>query len=180
MGKEQILTSRFTLRPISVQDVNDRYVNWLQEMAGLGFIISASATTDLATLRTYVAKRVGRPDIIFLGIFEKISGLHIGNIKYEPIDREAQTATMGILIGDPNWRGAGVASEVLLATARLLREKRDTRKILLGVNRLNKPAIRAYLKIGFKKSPEHTHAAIPPKTINMAWDLESDPRFRVP
>ena len=179
MREIRILTSRFTLRPLSAQDVNDRYVNWLQEMAGLGFIISASATTDLASVRAYVAERSGRADVIFLGIFEKVSGLHIGNIKYEPIDREARTATMGILIGDPNWRGVGVASEVLFATARFLKENCDMRWILLGVNRSNTPAIRAYRKIGFEECADQKKVAILSQTMDMVWDLDKDTRLGV-
>ena len=42
---------------------------------------------------------------------------HIGNIKYEPIDFQAATATMGILTGANDWRGKGVGPEVIKGSA---------------------------------------------------------------
>ena len=56
---------------------------------------------------------------------------------------------MGILIGDPDFRGKGVAAEVVFASAKWLKEHRSIRQILLGVNIENLPAIQAYKKIGF-------------------------------
>ena len=53
---------------------------------------------------------------LFLGVFEKVTNKHIGNIKYDPIDSESKVAVMRILIGDPEWRGRGVAEEVLSAS----------------------------------------------------------------
>ena len=80
------------------------------------------------------------------------SGEHIGNIKYEPIDIEEHQATMGILIGEENWRGRGVATEVINKSAIWLQENLTINKILLGVDVGNIGAIRAYEKSGFKEN----------------------------
>lgn len=56
---------------------------------------------------------------------------------------------MGILIGDPAYRGKGVAAEALLASAKWLGLYRQISQILLGVDSENTAAIRAYEKIGF-------------------------------
>ena len=114
----EILTNRFILRPLGVADVSDRYAGWLSDQATSQYI---SAKLNLADLRQYVLEHSARDDVLFLGIFEKGSGLHIGNIKYEPVNTELGYAIMGILIGEPEWRGKGAAGEVLLASAKWLK-----------------------------------------------------------
>jgi len=86
---------------------------------------------------------------LFLGIFNKVDGLHIGNIKYEPVNTQQQYAIMGILIGDSAWRGMGVASEVIVASSDWLHKNKNINHIVLGVNKTNAAAIRVYQKIGF-------------------------------
>jgi len=94
--------------------------------------------------------RIGRPDVCFLGIFDKTTSRHIGNIKYEPIQVEKKYAVMGVLIGDAQWRGRGVFSEVFEASAHWLCENKGITRFELGVEKVNISAIRSYEKTGFK------------------------------
>lgn len=145
-----IETERFILRPLTTADVTPRYLGWLQDKKSNRFIVTAGSGYTLDSLKTYVEERIDREDILFLGIFLKDNNLHIGNIKFEPTDRTEGTATMGILIGDPDWRGRGAAAEVLNACAKWLYENFSVARIHLGVDRGNQSAIRAYLKAGFR------------------------------
>lgn len=143
---EKIFTDRFSLRPLKMDDVVERYARWLSDQATSKYI---SATLSLSELRQYVQERCDRDDVLFFGIFDKITGLHIGNIKYEPVNSELRYAIMGILIGEAEWRGKGVATEVLSASADWLHRYRNIEQIVLGVSRSNVAAIRAYQKAGF-------------------------------
>ena len=145
----EILTPRFQLRELCETDATPRYLGWLANSAAQRFIAAAQHTHELAALAEYVRQRVNRPHVLFLGIFDQASGLHIGNIKYEPVDPAQGYAIMGILIGDPDYRGKGVAAEVLGASALWLKHHRAVRQILLGVSVDNPGAIRAYKKAGF-------------------------------
>lgn len=147
---KQIVSPRFTLRPLGVDDVTQRYSSWLRHQETSKYI---TARLDILELKRYVLERLNREDVLFLGIFDKNTGLHIGNIKYEPINSSEATANMGILIGEAGWRGCGVAVEVILASSNWLYQNRNIRKIILGVNKLNSAAIRAYLKVGFLENP---------------------------
>ena len=169
----EIVTNRFLLRPLDVKDVSDRYVAWLGDPVIGQYISSAANRPTLADLKQYVLQRVFRDDVVFLGIFEKESGLHIGNIKFEPVNSELGYTIMGILIGDSNWRGKGVAAEVLIASADWLRRHRNINQIALGVSRSNVRAIAAYRKVGFV---EHTTDLIPDvlaEGITMIWHLKT-------
>jgi ribosomal-protein-alanine N-acetyltransferase len=145
----RIETQRFTLRELTPDDASERYLSWLTDGQAQKYIIAAATTRGIDDLRQYIGNRVGRNDVLFLGIFDKINGLHIGNIKYEPIDLTRRCATMGILIGDIDYRGKGVTAEVLAVSARWLQREQSIDRILLGVSADNLPAIRAYEKVGF-------------------------------
>ena len=108
------------------------------------------ALEPIESLKAYVLQRAGRPDIYFFGIFEKNQGLHIGNIKYEPVLPNLATATMGVLIGDSNFRGVGVFNEVFIASARWLNKECGIKSINLGVDLQNYSALKSYQKAGFK------------------------------
>ena len=144
--KAEISTNRFTLKPLNLGDVTQRYADWLNNSSTNLYI---SSKLSLKELKGYVAERCNRDDVLFLGIFNKVDGLHIGNIKYEPVNTQKSYAVMGILRGDSAWRGKGVAGEVILASADWLHKNKNINHIVLGVNKTNAAAIRAYQKIGF-------------------------------
>lgn len=163
-----IYTSRFELKPLGVDDVSPRYANWLRDRATSQFI---TARLNIVGLRQYVLERSGRDDVIFLGIFEKGTGLHIGNIKYEPVNSEKGYAVMGILVGEEDWRGKGVAVEAISASVEWLRIHRNIREIILGVDRTNLAAISAYQKLGFIEELSVFVPLASSKSKTMVWHL---------
>jgi [ribosomal protein S5]-alanine N-acetyltransferase len=166
-----ILTPRFRLRPLVPEDASERYLSWLSDEMAQLYISAAARTSGLPALRGYIQKRCGREDVLFLGIFGRDSGLHIGNIKFEPIDASAGAAVMGILIGDPAYRGRGVTPEVLEAAGRWLAGTRGVHEIALGVHADNHGAIRAYEKVGFVRGPSSLIPSPCPGTFTMLWRL---------
>lgn len=168
----EICTERFLLRPLVPTDATERYLSWLTDPATQQFIINAQQQ-QLSELASYIASKSNRADVLFLGIFDKGYGVHIGNIKFEPLDAGKGYATMGMLIGDTLWRGKGVAGEVLKATGKWLLENRSVRQMLLGVAVANTPAIKAYEKVGFVITDTPYIRFTEPGNIAMAWDIES-------
>lgn len=156
-----IETSRFFLRELTVDDVSPRYLGWLGDSAAKKWIVTAESTRGLADLREYVRQRVGREDVLFLGIFAKDGDLHIGNIKYEPLLQDEGRAELGVLIGDPEFRGKHVFAEVLAASAAWLKLHRRIHRIFLGVERENLAAVNAYRNAGFVEEPSLPQAHAP-------------------
>jgi [ribosomal protein S5]-alanine N-acetyltransferase len=78
---------------------------------------------------------------------------------------------MGVLIGDPAYRGIGVVPEILRATGRWLKEHQQINQVVLGVHKNHRAAIRAYQSVGFVI--EYTpHVAAPPDDVfTMVWRL---------
>ena len=168
----EIDTERFLLRELEIKDVTERYLSWLHDTKAKQFITFAKKEKDLSDLKEYVQHRIGRDDILFLGIFEKATQLHIGNIKFEPVNSELGYAIMGMLIGDPDFRGKGVAAEVLRASAQWLQKNQQVSQIVLGVSLDNPEAIRAYEKVGFVKNATEFIPHVPHDTVSMVWKLD--------
>lgn len=166
-----IATERFFLRPLRPGDVGERYLRWFNNEDVSKYIIFSKQAHDLEILRRYVSEKSARADCLFLGIFTREGEEHIGNIKYEPLNIAEGHAEMGILIGEPAWRGKGVAAEVLKFSAAWLKEHRGIRKITLGVHRENQAAIAAYEKTGFRKEASSAANEGDGDTISMTWHL---------
>lgn len=165
----RIVTARFTLRELSEDDASERYLEWFRDADAQRYV--STTTEDLDELRRYVRAKSDRADVLFLGIFDKESGLHVGNLKFEPVDSENGYAIMGILVGDASYRGQGVASEVLVASGRWLKVNRGIRDIELGVHRHNHGAIRAYEKVGFRVCPARWIVPSAPDSMTMVWRI---------
>jgi len=78
---------------------------------------------------------------------------------------------MGILIGEPAWRGKGVTAEVLTASAQWLKTHRHISEVVLGVSEENPAAIRAYEKVGFRLATTPHVPRTDPGIVTMTWQL---------
>ena len=159
----EVTTKRFLLRQLITNDISDRYLSWLNREEN-PYIEYGKNHSTMEELKVYVSERESRRDVLFLGIFTK-QKQHIGNIKYEPINFKRKTATMGILIGDSNWKGKGVAIEVIKASVHYLTSRYGITTIFLGVNQNHQVAVSVYQKIGFKIKEQDKN------NIKMIWQL---------
>jgi len=165
-------SERFFLRTLIEDDVNARYLEWINGSDKSQYINYTNQNRNVDEVSTFVTERVNSDTVLFLGIFVRESGEHIGNIKYEPIDFKKSYAIMGILIGEKNWRGRGVAAEVIIKSSTWLHEKYGIRQFILGVNTGNVWAIRAYKKVGFRQKQTPMLSAMDEATISMVWDIK--------
>lgn len=76
---------------------------------------------------------------------------HIGNIKLEPIIQR-KSATIGILIGDEDWRGRGVGFEIMSRVLEFCFMDLELEYIDLGMNKKNSRAINLYTRLGLIES----------------------------
>ena len=148
----KIPTNRFYLQELTKKDASTNYLNWFNNINTVQFIEYKS--TDLITLANYIDDKYNDKSCLFLGIFTQDEQTHIGNIKYEIMPKNPLIATMGIMIGDTSWQSKGVAGEVIVASAKYLKDHLNITHINLGVDINNIAAIKAYEKIGFKKTKQ--------------------------
>ena len=141
-----IKTKRFLLKKMELKYANRNYLNWFKSEE-IKKYIEFSPNNKISNLKINIKKQLKENNVIFFAIF--YGKKHIGNIKFEKINLEKSTAYLGILIGDKNWRGKGVGSEVIDKTCEYLFQKYKIFKIYLGVQKRNRKALNLYLKSGF-------------------------------
>ena len=172
----KIETKRFKLRDLVVCDATKEYLGWIN--LSKKNILRASEVKNLSDLKNFIKKIKSKKDIdydrhliglgkknvellkksyvkkeiktIFLAIIDKKNNKHIGNIKYDPIDTANKFAIMGVLIGNPNYRGKKVFQEVFVKTSEYIFNKYKINNIYLGLKKNNLNALSAYKKLGFK------------------------------
>lgn len=167
--KVTILTNRFALRELGEDDATLTYLDWLDPERS-PYLVTGSQYRNLDDLRTYIAEKRQRADVLLLGIFRRSDGVHIGNVKYEPIDIDQRFATLGVLVGDIGSRGKNVAGEAIAASGRWLKDNYGIRQIRLGVDRKNVAAMRAYEKIGFRTVETGLLQSSNPECPVMCWE----------
>jgi ribosomal-protein-alanine N-acetyltransferase len=145
----QTSSQNFILRSISANDDDlSNYLSWIRNETLNSFIMGASRNMTKENLIEYLIGKNQSKSCILFGIFEKLSGEHIGNIKLEPIIQNS--AVLGILIGNPEFRGKGVGYEVISQIVKFSNEVLHLEKLELGVNLSNVAAYNLYTKIGFR------------------------------
>ena len=141
-------SKRLSYRHLNDSDASDEYVSWFKEKNVRRFIQGSEEFTKKASLRDYIRGHNSKEDSILLGVFKGL--VHIGNIKYEPIDFKEKVAWLGILIGNESNRSKGFGGEIIESTSLLMKNKLNIKKLNLGVNINNVAAQKSYKKIGFK------------------------------
>ena len=133
------------------------------------YIVSIDPLLIGDDLITYVNEKNASSDALLLGIFETSGMHHIGNIQFEPINFNSQTTWLGILIGDTNWRGKGVGSEILRTSMEWMRNEFGIKTFHLGVDPSNLPAVKLYRKVGFSEDPNLSEL---PETFVMSFHFQ--------
>ena len=87
-------------------------------------------------------------DLIHVKMTEK-PGVHIGNIKIDPINKVSNSGEYGILIGDRNTWGEGYGYEASKKIINYCFSSLKLSQITLGVKKKNYAAIHLYEKLGF-------------------------------
>jgi RimJ/RimL family protein N-acetyltransferase len=136
------------LRYIKLSDVNDKYLSWLNDDKVMRGIVSSGY--DLNNLKSYVKDKIANKNTHFFAIITKSNNLHIGNIKLDFYDSKSNLSEMGVLIGDKDYWGKGIAKEACSLVLNYGFKKLNLRKIFLAVFENNIHAIKLYKSLGFK------------------------------
>ena len=146
-----IESQRLLIRQLSYEDNIDDYLSWMQNLNNT-FIESVDSNISKNDLYNYINEKNSKPNALLLGIFDKQTNKHIGNGKFEPINYSENFAVMGLFIGDVGYRGKGVFKEFIECCVNKILLPMGIKTLLLGVNKENVSAIKAYSKAGFRRT----------------------------
>ena len=110
-----IETKRLVLRQLTVSDVNDQYLSWMNNPRIYQFLESKQGNQTISELRNFVSSTLEDSDTVFLAIIHREHNTHIGNIKLGPINTRHRNAALGFIIGEIDYWGKGYATEAISA-----------------------------------------------------------------
>jgi len=142
--------SRVYLRPLGHEDLNARYLGWLNDPQVTRYMETGTFPTTARDLQKFYDEVTGSRNQVILALEDKKSGLHIGNVKLGPIYWIHRCATFGIMIGDKKFWGKGVGLEATRLMVEYGFDRLNLRRIDLGVFADHDAAVRCYEKAGFK------------------------------
>lgn len=139
---------RATLRSLEVDDVDQRYLKWLQDPEVVRYQNARFEDISERKLREFVAGH-DNDKTFLLGIFEHRSGNHIGNHR-AVCDLNHLRAHIGVMIGDKSFWGSGIVMETRAALLDFLFEDRGIHKVCGSVYADNVASVYNYQALGFK------------------------------
>jgi RimJ/RimL family protein N-acetyltransferase len=150
MENIKIFAGKYYLSSIIKTDNLNNYLSWMKNPLENQYILSAKDNYSIDELYTFIDTCNKDENTILLGIYDKIDDNHIGNIKYDNINKLDKSAYLGILIGEQRYRQIGVAKQAITISIKWLNENLGIENILLGVDNSNIHALKLYQKLGFR------------------------------
>jgi ribosomal-protein-alanine N-acetyltransferase len=137
------------LRALSMNDVSEEYLSWLNDEETTRGLASGVFPSTTEELTRFVEGVINNKNTVMFAVCDKTNDKHIGNIKLDQFDWVSRTCELGLLIGDKNYWGKGIGTEVCRLTLTYAFTDLNIRKVSLAVYENNPSAIRVYEKLGF-------------------------------
>lgn len=136
------------LRPFTPADITSAYISWLNDPRVMRFSNQRFRQHDVASSQAYLATFKGT-DNLFLIIRNSSDNRAIGTMTAY-INRNHQTADVGLLIGDPSSWGRGYGQDAWNTLCNWLLKVVEIRKITAGAAAGNTAMVRIMESFGMK------------------------------
>jgi RimJ/RimL family protein N-acetyltransferase len=145
----QIASHRFNYRLLTVDDVTENYVAWMNDPTITKYLENCDEIFNLESIKNYVRVAQENPDIYLWGIFDNRNHSHVGNIKFNYSSRKHERGDIGLIVGDVSYWNRGVATEAIKTVTKYLFDVVGVKKISAGCYECNKGSLFAFKKAGY-------------------------------
>ncbi len=147
--KGLISGNRIYLSRLSINDVSEKYAQWLNDIDINRFLESRFSANSIETIRDFVQRMEMSNDSVLTGIFTINDHNHIGNIKLGGINWVHRYGDIGLLIGEKEYWGQGYGSEAIKLIADYAFNCLNLHKVWAGCYVNNVGSVNAFRKAGF-------------------------------
>lgn len=144
-----IQTSRLYLRYLTVNDVSDVYVRWLNDPEVNRYLETRHEMQTHDTCRRFVSQCIEDPGSHLFGIFTKDGDEHIGNAKIGFVNQLYKRAQISLFIGKKELWGKGLSTEVIAGVTEFGFRTLGLQRLEAGCYEDNLGSLRAFLKVGY-------------------------------
>lgn len=139
------------LRSLEESDATERYLSWLNDYEVMKYTESRFFPHTLDSIKNYIKSANNNNNITF-AIIDSKTEKHIGNIKIGNINWIHRYADIGLIIGEKEYWGKGIAKEAIKIVINYSFYILNIRKIIAGIYSENIGSIKAFERNGFIKS----------------------------
>lgn len=129
-----------------IDDISNEYISWLNDKEVTKYSNQRFKTHDFDSCKQYLDS-FEHTNNIFLSIKEKKTGVMVGTLTIYYNDHH-QVADIGIMIGNKNYWGKGLAKDAWENVLKLLLNDAEVRKVTGGTLSCNKSMINIMQKAG--------------------------------
>ena len=147
----QINGDRIYLKLLTPEDVDQSYVDWMNDPEITQFLESRWNTYSLEEIKEYVKQTNSTTSNFLFGIFLKDTNEHIGNIKIGNINQTHKFGDVGLIIGKKAVWCKGYGAEAIQLLTRYSFEKLGLNKIIAGIYANNLGSYKAFVKCNYRE-----------------------------
>lgn len=128
----------------------EAYVSWLNDSVTTQYLeCRFQQPFTVEGVKAYVNEIKAKSSVMLFGILFKEENCHIGNIKLE-INQHHSSAEVGIMIGNPHFRGLGLGYDALSLVVTFAFNVLNLEKITAGCYSVNLASRAIFEKAGFR------------------------------
>lgn len=135
------------LRDLTHDDITDRYLSWFQDGTVTQFLSARNLRREDVLAYMDEGRKTGK--FYMLALCDAATGLHIGNVKVGPIDRENGTSDLVTVVGDRSFWGKGLATEAIALATQVAFKQFDIRKVCGSIIGNNVGSVKSYTRGGW-------------------------------
>lgn len=150
----ELLTGKFSyLKTFDETHLNDpEYLKWVRDYD----VIKTLNKTDylrpvsFEEVKQYCNNLMQSTEDMFFAIHDKETGVFIGTLRVSRINWHNRVADIGIMIGNREYWGKGIASDAINTICQYLFNQCGLRKLTAGFMAINPAMEKVFSKMGFK------------------------------
>lgn len=144
------ILAKLTIRELSESDVGHEYLDAMNDSELLRFTEARHRSWSKTDVLAYVAEHWTSSNQVLLGIFERFSGRHIGNVRLFNRNRVHRRCELSVLIFGEGARSRGIGSAAIDFAARFAFREWGLHRVMADYYSVNAASGRAFEKAGFR------------------------------
>ena len=141
--------------PFSEQHLRDpAYLSWLHDpevVRTIGRADYVAAPVPFGEVKTYCKQLMSSDKDLFLALYHTADNRFVGTLKAGHIDWDRGMADIGIMIGEKDYWGRGLATDAIGALSLHLFDALGLRRLTAGAMSVNSAMVKAFEKLGYRR-----------------------------